>query len=151
MSYSQIFRRINRIFASKVNDFIDRTEREELRDFDEMLRREQEKQQRQRAYESQRKSWDYSQAQKEQQSERSRQDEGKRRPGEKENAFYLQILGLHAEASTDDIKRAYKNLMAQYHPDRVANKGEAEKEAASKKAKEISEAYMILKRRKKFY
>lgn len=46
---------------------------------------------------------------------------------------YYQILGLQPGASKDDIKKAFKKLAKQYHPDVVSGSAE--------KFKEISEAY----------
>ncbi len=53
---------------------------------------------------------------------------------------FYNTLGVQKGASTDEIKKAYRKLAMQYHPDQ--NKGNAEAEA---KFKEISEAYDILK------
>lgn len=53
---------------------------------------------------------------------------------------YYEILGLNPNASEDDIKKAYKKLALQYHPDR--NKDNPVE--ASEKFKEISNAYQIL-------
>ncbi len=52
---------------------------------------------------------------------------------------YYEILGLAREASADEIKKAYRRLARQYHPD--FNKDDAE---AEKKFKEIKEAYDVL-------
>ena len=53
---------------------------------------------------------------------------------------YYQILGVPRNASEDQIKKAYRKLAMQYHPDR--NPG---KEAwANEKFKEINEAYGVL-------
>ncbi len=52
---------------------------------------------------------------------------------------YYEVLGLARGANEDDLKRAYRKLAMQYHPDR--NHGNAEAEA---KFKEISEAYGVL-------
>ena len=54
-------------------------------------------------------------------------------------ADYYSQLGLEKGASESEIKKAYRKLAMQYHPDR--NKGNAEAEA---KFKEISEAYAVL-------
>lgn len=51
---------------------------------------------------------------------------------------YYKILGVEKSATADDIKRAYRKLALQYHPDR--NKG---KEAESK-FKEVTKAYEVL-------
>jgi len=52
---------------------------------------------------------------------------------------YYRILGVHLEATEDEIRRAYRRLALQWHPDR--NPGNAE---AEEKFKEISEAYAVL-------
>ncbi len=52
---------------------------------------------------------------------------------------YYAILGLDKNASEEDIKRAYRKLAMQYHPDR--NPGD---KAAEEKFKEINEAYQVL-------
>ena len=52
---------------------------------------------------------------------------------------YYNILGIDRNASKDDIKKAYRKLAMQYHPDK--NPGDKIKE---EKFKDISEAYSIL-------
>ena len=56
------------------------------------------------------------------------------------NKDYYEILGVSKDASEDDIKKAYKNLAKEHHPDVAKNKEEAEK-----KFKDINEAYQVLK------
>jgi len=59
---------------------------------------------------------------------------------------YYEILGVKKSASLDDIKKAYRSLALQYHPDRVpADK----KQESEEKFKEISEAYAVLADSKK--
>lgn len=54
---------------------------------------------------------------------------------------YYEILGVKKDASLEDIKKAYRSLALQYHPDRVpADK----KKEAEERFKEISEAYAVL-------
>lgn len=55
-----------------------------------------------------------------------------------EKDFYA-ILGIAKDASDADIKKAYRKLARQYHPD--TNAGDA---AAEKRFKDISEAYSVL-------
>lgn len=52
---------------------------------------------------------------------------------------YYKILGIERSASQDDIKKAFRKLAHEFHPDKT--KGD---EAASAKFKEASEAYSIL-------
>ena len=55
-----------------------------------------------------------------------------------EKDFY-QTLGLPKDASESDVKKTYRKLARQYHPD--SNPGDAKAEA---KFKEISEAFSVL-------
>jgi molecular chaperone DnaJ len=52
---------------------------------------------------------------------------------------YYEILGVERSSSADDLKRAYRKLALQYHPDR--NPGDT---AAEDKFKEAAEAYEVL-------
>jgi DnaJ like chaperone protein len=52
-----------------------------------------------------------------------------------------QVLGVLPDASVEDIKRAYKVLMSQYHPDKVATLGEELRALAESKSKDITSAY----------
>lgn len=51
---------------------------------------------------------------------------------------YYQVLGISKSASADEIKRAYRKLALEYHPDRNKTKD------ASEKFKEVTKAYEIL-------
>jgi DnaJ like chaperone protein len=51
------------------------------------------------------------------------------------------VLGVPADASYDDIRAAYRRLMSEYHPDKVAGLGVELRELASRKATEINAAY----------
>src|SRR5213595_2530147 len=52
---------------------------------------------------------------------------------------YYEILGLSKSASTDEIKKSYRKVAMQYHPDR--NPGD---KSAEEKFKEAAEAYEVL-------
>jgi hypothetical protein len=54
---------------------------------------------------------------------------------------WYNILGVDPNSSTEEIRRTYKSLMSQYHPDKVASLGEELRVLAEKKAKEINAAY----------
>jgi molecular chaperone DnaJ len=51
---------------------------------------------------------------------------------------YYEVLGLPRDASNEDIKKAFRKLAFQYHPDRNKDNG------ASEKFKEVNEAYEVL-------
>ncbi len=53
---------------------------------------------------------------------------------------YYDILGVKRQASPDEIKRAYRKLAHQYHPDKAGG----ERAEMEKKFKEINEAYRVL-------
>ena len=52
---------------------------------------------------------------------------------------YYEVLGVDKNASANDIKKAYRKLAIQYHPDK--NPGDKE---AEEKFKEAAEAYSVL-------
>src|SRR3989338_8330123 len=54
---------------------------------------------------------------------------------------YYEILDINKNSSLDEIKKAYRNLAMQHHPDRVPQE---KKKEAEEKFKEISEAYAVL-------
>lgn len=57
-----------------------------------------------------------------------------------------QVLGVSRDASNDEIKKAYRRLSRQYHPD--ANINNPNKEAAEAKFKEVQAAYNQIMREK---
>ena len=57
---------------------------------------------------------------------------------------YYEVLGLNQNASGDEVKKAYRKMAMQYHPDR--NPGD---KAAEEKFKEAAEAYEVLSDQKK--
>ncbi|WP_456386455.1 DnaJ domain-containing protein [Desulfolithobacter sp.] len=60
---------------------------------------------------------------------------------------YYAVLGLEVGADFAAIKKAYRKLSMQYHPDKVSHLGEEFKRVAEEKMKEINAAYDYFKRR----
>ena len=57
------------------------------------------------------------------------------------------VLGLKASASDAEVKRAYRKLMSQYHPDKFASRGLSEnmREVARERVHEVRRAYDAIK------
>ena len=54
-------------------------------------------------------------------------------------------LGLTSDATDAEVDQAYRRLIAQYHPDRVAGAARELREQAEVKAREINQAYDRIK------
>jgi molecular chaperone DnaJ len=54
---------------------------------------------------------------------------------------YYEILGVPKSASSEDIRKAYREMALKFHPDRVPAE---QKKEAEEKFKEVSEAYAVL-------
>ncbi len=61
-------------------------------------------------------------------------------------------LGLTPEASESEIKSAYRKLIRDHHPDRLAAKGvpESMREVAEQRSRHLNAAYELLKRARQF-
>ena len=59
----------------------------------------------------------------------------------------FEVLGLNKNASLEEVKARYKELVRQYHPDILMGRGESKEviERSTKKLQEINEAYGQLK------
>lgn len=62
----------------------------------------------------------------------------------KKEKDYYKILNIEKNATDDDIRKSYKKLALQYHPDKNNGCSEDEKNKCIEKFKEISEAYSVL-------
>lgn len=85
----------------------------------------------------------------EESSRKSEQQQARPRQGMSTESA-LSVFGLPANASVEDIKRAYKKLMLKYHPDRVATLDAAAQNEAREKSQRINQAYQVLKDEKGF-
>ncbi len=72
--------------------------------------------------------------------------QGRTRANELELAY--QALGVEQSASDADLKKAYRKLMSQYHPDKLIGQGLPEDmiKAATERAQEIQAAYDLVKK-----
>ena len=54
------------------------------------------------------------------------------------------VLGVPRSADGMGVRKAYRRLMTQYHPDKVARLGPELRELALRKSQEINRAYQML-------
>ena len=54
------------------------------------------------------------------------------------------VLGVSPNATDDEVKRAYRRLALEHHPDKVAALGEDVRKAAEKKFQEINAAKELI-------
>ena len=57
---------------------------------------------------------------------------------------YFRVLGVKSNASENDIKKAYRRLSNQYHPDKLHGASEEEKEQAAARLHQVKQAYEVL-------
>ena len=62
------------------------------------------------------------------------------------------ILGISKTASNEEVKKSYRRLMSQYHPDKLVSKNLSKEEMAkaTEKTQEIKSAYEQLRREREF-
>lgn len=69
------------------------------------------------------------------------QQQDERREGPAVPPCWHDVLNVSANADVEEIRRAYKSLMSQYHPDKVASLGPELRDLCERKTKEINVAY----------
>ncbi|MCR6495300.1 DnaJ domain-containing protein [Thermomonas sp. S9] len=62
-------------------------------------------------------------------------------PGDADVDWAYRVLGVREDASDAQIDRAYRRLISQYHPDRVAGAAPELRKIAEQKSREINAAY----------
>jgi DnaJ-like protein len=55
------------------------------------------------------------------------------------------VLGLSAESTREQVRAAYRRMAGAWHPDRMAGRAEAVRQAATEQMAEINEAYRVLR------
>ncbi|MBW4935985.1 co-chaperone DjlA [Marinobacter sp. F4206] len=75
---------------------------------------------------------------------------GQRSTGQQIDDAY-KVLGVSPSASDDELKKTYRKLMSENHPDKLAGKGlpESMREMAEERTREISHAYDVIKEARK--
>tara|TARA_Y100000590_G_scaffold34037_1_gene37233 strand:+ start:1030 stop:1407 length:378 start_codon:yes stop_codon:yes gene_type:complete len=76
--------------------------------------------------------------------QKEKKQENKRNSSEKES-YYAVVLGLKGEVNKEEIKRAYRKKMNEYHPDKVNKLGQKLKKLALEESQKINEAYEYFK------
>lgn len=66
----------------------------------------------------------------------------------KETDSAYKILGVDANASDEEVKKAYREMAKKNHPDLVGNLGDEVRQAAEKKFQEINAAYESIKKQR---
>lgn len=59
------------------------------------------------------------------------------------------ILEISADATDDEVKKAYRRMAVKYHPDKVAHLGNDIQKAAQKKFQELQEAWQTIKKERR--
>ena len=62
----------------------------------------------------------------------------------KRHRDYFKILGLARDATNEEIKRRYRVLALEFHPDRQRDKEPEEQEIALKRFQDVEAAYAVL-------
>jgi len=63
---------------------------------------------------------------------------------ETESSDPYALLGVNSGAGPDEIRAAYRRMVAQYHPDKVSHLGKEFQEMAHQKLIAIQQAYEVL-------
>ena len=56
------------------------------------------------------------------------------------------VLGIESNETEEEIKKAYRQMVVRYHPDKVAQMGEEYKKGAKEKFQKIQEAFENIKK-----
>jgi len=62
-------------------------------------------------------------------------------PGGQAPPAWFETLQVAPSASEEEIRTAFKGMMSQYHPDKVASLGQELRDLANRKSQEITAAY----------
>lgn len=68
----------------------------------------------------------------------------------KDAADSYKVLGLDKNATDQELKKAYRKMAVEHHPDKVASLGEQYQKAAKEKFQKIQDAYETIKKERGF-
>jgi DnaJ-domain-containing protein 1 len=126
-----------------------RSERERQKRENERLqdcRRQRESSRRKAEEERARREDEASENSKRERSRSQQEDRGNsRRSTIRDEKYYGSILGLKGRVTPTDVKQKYRELCAQYHPDKVSHLGPKLRAVADIEMKAINEAYEYFK------
>lgn len=75
---------------------------------------------------------------------------GLERRRDRRRSEHYRELGVDEDASDEEVERAYRRLIAQYHPDKLSGAAEEQRKQAEQRASAINRAYdAIQKQRRK--
>lgn len=66
----------------------------------------------------------------------------------KDTGYAYRILEISAEATDEEVKKAYRKMALKYHPDKVSHLGEDVQNAAKEKFQELNAAYNTIKKQR---
>jgi DnaJ like chaperone protein len=67
-----------------------------------------------------------------------------------DSSHAYEVLGVSKSAAVAEIKKAYRNLVKKYHPDKVIHLGEEHQRGAEEKFKQIQKAYELIQKERGF-
>ena len=90
---------------------------------------------------------EYGNSQRSESKEGGRSERTSSASGKKDEKYYAKILQIGPNASKDEIKKAWREMIKSNHPDKVSHMSQAIQEFAAEQTKLAQEAYEFFKRR----
>ena len=81
------------------------------------------------------------------QRDQGRSQSRPQQPPVRDAKYYGAVLGLRGSVTFEDVKRRYRELVVQYHPDKVNHLGPKLRHVAEEEMKDINEAFAFFEKR----